>query len=317
MKHTAPATTGPVADAVSNHAVVTGHHVELERRLKPYLDGQGINKQRLIDEAEFISRRMASDCFELGKRLLVLKEICEHGEFQDIIETRFRIGARWGRVLLEFAHACVALRDASKGLLDFNTLKRADAKKMCLLGNIAEVYADELSDSGTIDGDTVDELLAYSRDELAARVRQLEAKVSDGRDQLAKRDEKLATIDSQLRELREHKPGFVCTRSAELRRAIANAAHQFRSTCPRATDPTPAEITELFALKEFVQRAATILCEHIEQRWPEVHDLDNADAIRAARHHAETVILGSRIDDRPLPPAAEVHDIDGNGHRNH
>lgn len=60
----------------------------------------------LEDEIRFYQRRSIEACIELGKRLLILKELTPHGEFQQRIELlgiHYRMGARFMAATLKFS----------------------------------------------------------------------------------------------------------------------------------------------------------------------------------------------------------------------
>jgi hypothetical protein len=144
----------------------------------------------LEDEIRFYQRRSVEACIELGKRLLVLKELTPHGEFQQRIEL-LGIGYQTGKKFM------AATMKFSKGYS--NTLLAAGTQtKMLELLVLDDGEIEALESGESVRGVTLDKIETMSVSELKKALRdaneRIEAKDSVIKDKSAKIDDQAETI---------------------------------------------------------------------------------------------------------------------------
>lgn len=153
----------------------------------------------LEDEIRFYQRRSVEACIELGKRLLVLKELAAHGEFQQRIEL---LGIA-PRMAQKFMSATLKFSNANSNTL----LKAAGTQtKMLELLVLDDGEIEALESGDTVRGVTLDKIETMSVSELKKALRdakeRLESKDSVIKDKSAKIDqqaEQLAMLDAKKR----------------------------------------------------------------------------------------------------------------------
>lgn len=200
-------TTGRVEQAVQ----AVNELAAMERQIQG--DATAIAKQlgyegaltvgALEDEIRFYQRRTAEVCIELGKRLILLKELTPHGEFQQRVEL-LGIGYQTGKKFM------AATMKFSKGYS--NTLLAANTQtKMLELLVLDDGEINELENGGTVRNITLNDVETLSVSELkkALRNARADAKAKDAT--IQKKDEKLNELDFELEKLKLDRPIFAHT----------------------------------------------------------------------------------------------------------
>lgn len=145
----------------------------------------------LEDEIRFYQRRSVEACIELGKRLLVLKELVMHGEFAqraELLGIQPRMAQKFMSATLKFANA------------NSNSLLKAAGTqtKMLELLVLDDGEIEALESGETVRGVTLDKIETMSVSELKKALRdaneRIEAKDAVIKDKSAKIDDQAETI---------------------------------------------------------------------------------------------------------------------------
>jgi len=251
---------------------------KLNKELAPYLDGQPYNEGRLISEVEIYVKQHVASGFEVGRRLIVLKAQTEHGRFQELVEGRLQLGLRRARELMSFARICIEMSAVAKGMIDFDKLKSMDSTKVRLLGQVIPEYADELSESGTIKGRTLDEWDTKSRKDLRAELEKRDKELKAEKDKRETLRNKLEATEEQLAAITSHKPDAV---AEAITRAIAGLRNvltdfMFNCECAPAFELPDATRQALVAFQHELRSFHTTIDDTIEERFPEIAALEDA-----------------------------------------
>lgn len=146
----------------------------------------------LEDEIRFYQRRTVEACLELGKRLLLLKEMTPHGEFKqrlELLSFSYRSAARFMQAALK------ASKSATVALL----AKQADhSGKFLELITLDDEELTELTEGGSARGITLDNISTMSVTELRKALRDAKADTEAKDALLAKKDEKINSLDAEL-----------------------------------------------------------------------------------------------------------------------
>ncbi|MDI1278051.1 hypothetical protein [Methylobacter sp.] len=154
----------------------------------------------LEDEIRFYQRRTVEACLELGKRLLILKELTPHGEFQQRIEL-LGIGYQTGK---KFMAATMKL---SKGYS--NTLLAAKTQtKMLELLVLDDGEIEALENGGSVRGITLNDIESMSVSELKKALREAGDHLKSKDAVIQKKDQKLNELDHELERLKLDNPVF-------------------------------------------------------------------------------------------------------------
>lgn len=141
----------------------------------------------LEDEIRFYQQRTAEACVEMGKRLLILKEMCPHGEFSQRLEV---LGFQ-PRTAQKFMQAVLKISNANtSALLD----KVGTQSKLLELVTLDDDQLEELSAGGSVGDITLDDIEMMS-------VRELKKAIKDARADTAAKDELLNNKNRKLDEL--------------------------------------------------------------------------------------------------------------------
>jgi Protein of unknown function (DUF3102). len=119
----------------------------------------------LEDEIRFYQRRTAEACIELGKRLLLLKELSLHGEFKQRVEL---LGFTY-RTASRFMQA--AAKTAKSANLAHLSGQVSNTSKFLELLILDDEDIAELSDGGTVAGINLDDIARMSTSELRSALR--------------------------------------------------------------------------------------------------------------------------------------------------
>lgn len=261
------------AETEVEHVEATVEIIETaEAALAPYLDGKPYNAERLLDEVEFYYRQHTESAFEVGKRLIALKQFSDHGTFTTNVLERVRISRQHAHHLMAFARTVVEIAATSKGQLDFNKLQAMDTRKVVLLGELAEDSAEELEETGKIGGRTLDEWDAKSRNELKAEVKRLLGKVEEGREQLQRTTDKLIRERDKVDALLSATPNAVTESVTRLGQSLRDSLESFEATAhtDAELEPDSAAILDLVGLRAALRTYFERVNHIIEERFPAV-----------------------------------------------
>lgn len=184
----------------------------------------------LEDEIRFYQQRTVEACMELGKRLLILKEMTPHGEFEkriDILGFSPRMARKFMSAVLKFSNrnsnsVLIASKTQTK-LLELVVLDDDDLDVIEQGGSIGEVSLD------TIETMSVRELKAALRE----AKKTVESKIQDlqAKDQIIqKKDQKLNDLDEKLTKL--NSPAEIKKRTeSEPQRLAEKALEDMNAAC--------------------------------------------------------------------------------------
>lgn len=154
-----------------------------------------LREDALEDDIRFHQHRSAESIFEIGKRLLLLKELAGHGRFQERLEAlgmHYRSAARFMAVALKFSKS------------DNLSLLSAAGNQSKLL-ELTVLDDEELSalEAGEMVGTlNLDKLGRMSHSELRAEIRKLKNKIEQDGKRAAERETTIDTVSAELAESR-------------------------------------------------------------------------------------------------------------------
>jgi len=176
--------------------VADAHHQHLATIDATYGDGLPYDPQRLINEARFYLQQSADAMLEAGKRLIVLKEHEQHGEFTHALE---QIGIH-PRAAQRMMQAAVKFSGSNATLAS-----HLDKSKLLELMIEEDDDLEALANGGTLAGLTLDEIDRMTRDELRKALRTARDDASQEREThealLANKDNKINELDKALHKL--------------------------------------------------------------------------------------------------------------------
>jgi len=146
----------------------------------------------LEDEIRFYQRRTVEACLELGKRLLLLKEVTPHGEFKSRLE------------LIGFSHSTAqrfmqaAFKFTKNPNLGNLAKQSASQSKFLELITLDDEEITELTEGGSARGITLDSISTMSVTELRKALRETKADTEAKDVLLAKKDEKINELDTAV-----------------------------------------------------------------------------------------------------------------------
>ena len=171
----------------------------------------------LEDEIRFYQQRTAEACVEMGKRLLILKEMCPHGEFAQRLEV---LGFQ-PRTAQKFMQAVLKISNANTStLLD----KVGSQSKLLELVTLDDDQLDALSNGDSIGDITLDDIEMMSVRELKKAVKDARADTAAKDDLLSNKNKKIDELDAKLSLRRQPDQQHVV--SAELEAHISSELAQ-------------------------------------------------------------------------------------------
>ncbi|WP_119689329.1 DUF3102 domain-containing protein [Acinetobacter nosocomialis] len=145
----------------------------------------------LEDEIRFYQRRTVEACLELGKRLILLKEMTPHGEFKqrtDMLNINERAARRFMSAALKFSKSD-----------NLTVLKAAgNQSKLLELLVLDDEEIAELSSGGSVNDITLDDIDRMTTSELRKKIREIKADKEATDLLLQKKDQKINELDSEL-----------------------------------------------------------------------------------------------------------------------
>jgi len=240
----------------------------------------------LEDEIRFYQQRTVEACMELGKRLLILKEMTPHGEFEkriDILGFSPRMARKFMSAVLKFSNrnsnsVLIASKTQTK-LLELVVLDDDDLDVIEQGGSIGEVSLD------TIETMSVRELKKALREAKAA----VESKDQDikAKDQIIqKKDQKVNELDEKLTKL--NSPAEIKKRTeSEPQRLAEKALEEMNAACLTMHNDTV----------RFTNSINSILDAMTEHELYEIQERLEANVVALFQQIAQTTVeLGIQID---------------------
>lgn len=150
----------------------------------------------LEDEIRFYQQRTVEACLELGKRLLILKEITPHGEFKQRIEM-LNINERTAR---RFMTTALKFNKTD----NLSVLKAAgNQSKLLELLVLDDDEIKELSNGGSVNDVTLDDIDRMTASELRQELRKAKTTIASKDDDLKTKDQIIQKKDQKANELDE------------------------------------------------------------------------------------------------------------------
>lgn len=169
--------------------------------LAPYTDGLPYDRDRVMTEIKFFMVQTVQGFIEMGKRLVVLKEMEGHGRFYaclDEMGIHPRSACNYMAVAKKLANR---KRISDLKIID---LKEGVGKLYALL-DIPEEELAEFDETGELRGLTMDEIDALSVRELKARLRQRNQQIEQGTLQLQEANRRVDALEEEIRDLKSPK----------------------------------------------------------------------------------------------------------------
>lgn len=147
----------------------------------------------LEDEIRFYQQRTAEACIEMGKRLLILKEMCPHGEFAQRIEI---LGFQ-PRMAQKFMQAVLKITQSNA---NSNSLlaSAGTQTKLLELVTLDDDDLEALSHGDSVGNITLDDIETMSVRELKKALKEARADATAKEELLAGKDRKINELDSKL-----------------------------------------------------------------------------------------------------------------------
>lgn len=195
----------------------------------------------LEDEIRFYQRRTVEACLELGKRLILLKEMTPHGEFKqrtEMLNINERAAQRFMSAAFKFTKSD-----------NLSLLKAAgNQSKLLELLVLDDEEIQELSDGRSVNDITLDDIDRMTASELRKKLREMKAD-NEAKDQLLNnKDQKLNELDAKVTKLQS--PAQIKKRAESEEQAIEKAALETLNT---------ASITFLNALMRYQNEVNSVL----------------------------------------------------------
>lgn len=227
-------------------------------------DGQAYDRNRIVSEARFFMAASAEAMFELGKRLIVLKENEPHGEFQQILVERLGIPDRTARRFMAVSIKLCGVPDSKRPALAV----LGKTKLFDLLDEPADDI-EGLAEGGTVAGLHLDDMQAMSSRELKAALVEARKKNAAKDKVIARKDE---TINGMQEAEERRRSGSISEREQaqldDLREAGLAAEMAVRQLLARAGEVTDTPATEAAstAARQAVEFVAQVLAGLIGER---------------------------------------------------
>ncbi len=176
-------------------ANIADHHANVVRLAEDYQYKGELTVGALEDRIRFYQRRSIEDVLELGKSLLLLKEICPHGEFTKRIEL---LGFS-PRTAQKYMQATLKVKS------EFDSLLKVAGNQTKLLELIAldDDQLEALNSGESVGGITLDDIDTMSVSELKKALKQARAENEAKDEVLATKNRKIDELDAKL-SVRKH-----------------------------------------------------------------------------------------------------------------
>lgn len=169
----------------------------------------------LEDGIRFYQHRTAESCFEMGKRLLLLKEMTAHGEFSKRVEM---LGFS-SRMAQKFMSAVLKLSNANSNSL----LQKAGTQtKLLELISLDDDEIKVIEQGGSIGDVNLDSIEQMTVRELKQALREARENAEAKDNIIKKKDEKLNELDAELTKLQS--PAQIQARAESEQQQLAQSA---------------------------------------------------------------------------------------------
>lgn len=301
-------------------SVAQFHEIEARRAaattaLADILGGQPPDPDLWMEHAVIHARAYGLHAFETGRALTILKEILVPGTYTDFIANKLGMSPRWAQSLVAFTRGCLQIMQLSAGKIEERKLAQLDRKKLALLSQVAPDHADELADTGTIDGRTIDDYDAMTRDELAAMHRKKDKAIATQRKQVETGIKQLADMKDKLDHYELCDDTAIRRACRECQERISAALATFirmaRPAAAKHTDPTPVDLAHLHATKTWAYSIIEQLTFFINDTFPAATEMpiEDIDAIRGQVADHPTLTPSTAADPRLGPRRATIQSI--------
>lgn len=174
----------------SNLPNIADHHANVVRLAENYHYQGELSVGALEDRIRFYQRRTVEDILELGKCLLILKEMCPHGEFG----TRVELLGFSLRTAQKFMQATLKIKS------EFNSLLKVVESQTKLLELIAldDDQLEALNNGETIADINLDDIERMTATELKKALKQARAENEAKDEVLATKNRKIDELDAKL-----------------------------------------------------------------------------------------------------------------------
>lgn len=185
-----------VLQAVDAQAALELQQFDNARTVARDLNYEGpLTVRSIEDEIRFYQKRTTEACLELGKRLLILKELTPHGEFMPRIEL-LGIGYQSAKKFM------AATLKFSNRYSNTNLLKAANSQpKMLELVTLDDGEIEALDHGDTVRGLTLDSIEKMSVSELKKALREANELARDKDGVIQKKEEKITEVEHALTRL--------------------------------------------------------------------------------------------------------------------
>lgn len=178
------------------------------------------NRERVVQETRFFMGEAAEAMLEAGKRLVLLKEHEQHGEFTRIVEDQLGIPVRTAQQMMQASIKYLSTPTLAGKAQTFALLGKSKMFELMTLDDDSLV---ELSEGGSVAGLTLDDVDTMSVRELKAALRDARADAKAKDDVLAT---KSATIDRLQTKQAKLRPPTPDEDIAQIRRETSDYAFQ-------------------------------------------------------------------------------------------
>lgn len=267
--------------------VITSEYAQKLGVLATQLGYQGaLTVGALEDEIRFYQQRTVEACLELGKRLLILKEMTPHGEFKqrtEMLNINERTARRFMTTALKFNKTD-----------NLSVLKAAgNQSKLLELLVLDDEEITELSNGGSVNDITLDDIDRMTASELRKKLREAKATV-DSKDQdiqakdqiIQKKDQKINALDEQV--TKANSPVEIKKRAeSEPQRMAEKVLEEINTTCLTMHNSTVRFTNDINSILDAVN----------EHSLYDIQDRLEANVVALFQQIAQTsVALGIQID---------------------
>lgn len=246
----------------------------------------------LEDEIRFYQQRTVEACLELGKRLLLLKEMTPHGDFKQriaMLNIHERTAQRFMSASLKFSKS------------DNLSLLKAVGNQSKLL-ELLVLDDDEvklLEEGGSIGDITLDEIERMTASELKKALREAQADATAKENIIRKKDEKLNELDAKLTKLES--PAQIKVRAESHKQALA------KSVLEKITDSTLTMHNDIVRFVNDCQAIGETIDENGLYELQEQFELNVVALFQQIANISTT--LGVQIDFENMVTPAWLNDI--------
>lgn len=219
----------------------------------------------LEDEIRFYQRRTVEACLELGKRLLLLKEMSQHGEFRQ----RLELMGFSERTAQRFMQA--ALKTSKSANLAVLAKQSANPSKFLELITLDDEELTELTEGGSARGITLDNISTMSVTELRKALRQTTAEKESYERLCGEKDQKLNEQHAELIQRNQPNPNNYLLEQQEKERNAMNVIHDTTNIALAAVQRfhhdilSVAELAEIGNVGEEINNAIHFIYQRIAQ----------------------------------------------------